>query len=88
MATEWAVESHDARHIFEMMSLEGAQSGLSWLTILRKREYYRTCFHNFNVELVADMTSDDIDLIMNQQEKSVVKHKGKLKMHITPTNAV
>ena len=51
--TEWGVPSRDDRHLFEMLTLEGAQAGLSWLTILRKREGYREAFANFDVDRVA-----------------------------------
>jgi DNA-3-methyladenine glycosylase I len=50
---EWGVPNHDDRHLFEMLILEGAQAGLSWLTILRKRENYRKAFDGFDVEIVA-----------------------------------
>src|SRR3977135_4478931 len=50
---EWGVPSHDDRHLFEMLTLEGAQAGLSWSTILRKREGYREAFANFDAERVA-----------------------------------
>lgn len=50
---EWGVPCFDARHLFEMLLLEGAQAGLSWLTILRKRENYRRAFHGFDPQRVA-----------------------------------
>lgn len=50
---EWGVPSHDERHLFEMLILEGAQAGLSWLTILRKREAYRSAFAGFDPERIA-----------------------------------
>jgi len=49
---EWGVPSHDDRHLFEMLVLEGAQAGLSWITILRKREAYRRAFDGFNPEKI------------------------------------
>ncbi|TXH90975.1 DNA-3-methyladenine glycosylase I, partial [Thauera aminoaromatica] len=51
--TEWGVPNHDDRHLFEMLVLEGAQAGLSWITILRKREHYRRAFDGFDAERVA-----------------------------------
>lgn len=51
--TEWGVPSHDERHLFEMLLLEGAQAGLSWSTILRKRESYRRAFDSFDPEQIA-----------------------------------
>ena len=53
---EWGVPSHDDRHLFEMLVLEGAQAGLSWLTILRKREAYRRAFDAFDPARVARYT--------------------------------
>jgi DNA-3-methyladenine glycosylase I len=50
---EWGVPSHDDRHLFEMLILEGAQAGLSWITILKKREAYRKAFSNFNPSRIA-----------------------------------
>ena len=50
---EWGVPSHDQRHLYEMLTLEGAQAGLSWATILRKREGYRQAFAGFDPERVA-----------------------------------
>jgi len=52
--SEWGVPSRDDRHLFEMLVLEGAQAGLSWETILRKRDGYREAFDNFDIERVAN----------------------------------
>ena len=51
--TEWGVPSRDERHLFEMLILEGAQAGLSWITILKKREHYRRAFDGFDPEKIA-----------------------------------
>src|SRR5688500_17094475 len=51
--TEWGVPNHDDRHLFEMLVLEGAQAGLSWSTVLNKRENYRKAFDHFNAERMA-----------------------------------
>ncbi|MPZ16359.1 MAG: DNA-3-methyladenine glycosylase I [Luteitalea sp.] len=51
--TEWGVPQHDDRHLFEMLVLEGAQAGLSWITILRKRQAYKAAFDNFDIATVA-----------------------------------
>ena len=50
---EWGRPVHDDRHLFEMLTLEGAQAGLSWMTILRKREGYRRAFDGFDIEAVS-----------------------------------
>ncbi|MDD5198526.1 MAG: DNA-3-methyladenine glycosylase I [Terrimicrobiaceae bacterium] len=57
---EWGVPAHDDRHLFEMLILEGAQAGLSWLTILRKRENYRRAFFGFDASRIAKFTERDI----------------------------
>ena len=58
--TEWGVPSHDDSHLFEMLVLEGAQAGLSWITILRKRAHYRRAFADFDAERVARYTDADV----------------------------
>jgi DNA-3-methyladenine glycosylase I len=58
--TEWGVPIHDDRLLFEFLILEGAQAGLSWITILKKREAYREAFHHFDVNMVAAYTDKDI----------------------------
>jgi DNA-3-methyladenine glycosylase I len=62
---EWGVPHHDDRHLFEMLILEGAQAGLSWITILRKRENYREAFDNFDVAKVARYTPAKIEKLLN-----------------------
>jgi len=61
---EWGVPSRDDRHLFEMLTLEGAQAGLSWSTILRKREGYRKAFANFDAEQVARFTKRDVERLL------------------------
>lgn len=61
---EWGRPVTDDRTLFEFLVLESAQAGLSWITILRKREGYRKAFHHFDVRRVARMTSEDIDRLM------------------------
>ena len=73
---EWGVPAHDDRHLFEMLILEGAQAGLSWLTILRKRENYRRAFHNFDVERVAAFTPRDIKRLLG--DAGIVRNRLKL----------
>ncbi len=73
---EWGEPSHDDRHLFEMLCLEGAQAGLAWITILRKREGYRRAFDGFDPEVVARFTSKRIDTIV--VDPGVVRHRGKL----------
>lgn len=61
---EWGKEVHDDKILFEFLILEAAQAGLSWITILRKRENYRRLFADFDAEKVADFTQDDIERIL------------------------
>ncbi len=58
---EWGVPIRDDRLLFEFLCLEGQQAGLSWITILKKREHYRKCFHNFDIDKVARLTDKTIE---------------------------
>jgi DNA-3-methyladenine glycosylase I len=62
--TEWGVPTYDDNILFEFLTLEGAQAGLSWITILRKREGYHKAFARFDPKKVANYTSDDIEALM------------------------
>lgn len=77
---EWGVPSHDDQHLFEMLTLEGAQAGLSWLTILRKREGYRRAFAGFDIAKVARFTQRDVDRLV--ADASIVRHRGKIESAI------
>ena len=80
---EWGRPISDDRTLFEFLTLEGAQAGLSWITILRKRDGYRAAFHNFNYRKVADMTAGDEDRLLNFD--NLVKNRRKI--HSTIVNA-
>lgn len=73
---EWGNPSHDDQHLFEMLILEGAQAGLNWETILKKREGYRKAFHGFDVHKVANMT--DIELEGLRQDESIIRNRLKI----------
>jgi len=73
---EWGVPSRDARHLFEMICLEGAQAGLSWWTVLQKRERYRQVFHNFDPVKVAAMTDGELENLM--LDPGIIRHRGKI----------
>ena len=73
---EWGVPVHDDRHLFEMLVLEGAQAGLSWLTILRKRESYRKAFHGFDIEAVARYTESDVARLL--ADPGIVRNRLKV----------
>ena len=74
--TEWGVPVHDDRTLFEMLILEGAHAGLSWETVLKKREGYRRVFHDFDVAKVAEMTDDDLALALT--DPGIVRHRQKV----------
>ena len=74
--TEWGVPSRDPRYLFECICLEGAQAGLSWWTVLQKREHYRRVFHNFEPEKVAAMTDAELEKLM--LDPGIIRHRGKI----------
>jgi DNA-3-methyladenine glycosylase I len=62
--TEWGVPQHDDRALFEFLTLEGAQAGLSWRTVLVRRDAYRTAYHGFDIERVAAMTDTELEKLL------------------------
>jgi DNA-3-methyladenine glycosylase I len=62
--TEWGVPQHDDRALFELLTLEGAQAGLSWRTVLVRREAYRAAYHGFDIERVAAMTDAELETLL------------------------
>jgi DNA-3-methyladenine glycosylase I len=82
---EWGVPSHDERHLFEMLVLEGAQAGLSWSTILRKRENYRRAFAGFDVEKVAAFGEIEISWLM--LDAGIVRNRLKIESAIANARA-
>lgn len=80
---EWGVPLHDERALFELLTLEGAQAGLSWFTILKKREGYRRAFHDFDAERIARYTEADVARLM--ADAGIVRNR--LKIESTITNA-
>jgi DNA-3-methyladenine glycosylase I len=81
--TEWGVPSHDDHHLFEMLVLEGAQAGLSWSTILAKRDNYRTAFAGFDPVLVAAFDEARLNGLLD--DPGIVRNR--LKVHGTARNA-
>ncbi|PKR77571.1 DNA-3-methyladenine glycosylase I [Halalkalibacillus sediminis] len=73
---EWCVPSTDDNYIFEMLTLEGAQAGLSWSIVLSKREAYQTAFRNFNISYCKKLTDEDLQNVKEQH--NVIKHFAKL----------
>jgi len=80
---EWGVPVHDDRHLFEMLCLEGAQAGLSWITILRKRENYRAAFDHFAAQQIA--AYDEAKIAELLQNPGIVRNR--LKVHGFVKNA-
>jgi DNA-3-methyladenine glycosylase I len=80
---EWGVVIHDDRSLFEFLILEGAQAGLSWSTILKKREGYRKAFHNFDAKKISQYTEKDVSRLLVNPE--IIRNK--LKISATITNA-
>ena len=74
--TEWGIPSRDARYLFEMINLEGAQAGLSWWTVLQKREHYRKVFHNFVPEKVAKMKDAELEKLV--LDPGIIRYRGKI----------
>ena len=74
--TEWGVPVRDDRELFEMLILEGAHAGLSWETILNKREGYRDVFHGFDIERVAAMSDDELATALTNP--AIVRHRQKV----------
>ena len=73
---EWGKETHDDKILFEFLVLESAQAGLSWITILRRREGYRKAFASFDVHKVAAFTADDVERLM--QDPGIIRNRLKI----------
>jgi DNA-3-methyladenine glycosylase I len=83
---EWGTPSHDDRHLYEMIVLEGAQAGLSWSTILRKREGYRSAFAGFDAEAVGRFGPADVERLM--ADPGIVRNRLKVESAIANAQAV
>lgn len=73
---EWGVPLHDERKLFELLCLEGAQAGLSWLTILKKRDGYRAAFDNFDIEKIVRYSEVDVQRL--REDKNIVRNRLKI----------
>lgn len=82
---EWGVPIHDDRLLFEFLILEGAQAGLSWHTVLRKRENYRAAFHNFDAEKVAKYGAKDVARLLNNE--GIIRNRLKVNAAIQNARA-
>ena len=83
---EWGRPVVNERGLYERLSLEGFQSGLSWLTILRKREHFRAAFAHFDPDVVASFGSADVERLLS--DAGIVRHRGKIEAAIANARAV
>ena len=84
--TEWGFPVEDDRRLFEKICLEGFQSGLSWRTILAKREHFRAAFHGFDFDRIADFDQGDVERLL--QDPGIVRHRGKIEAVINNARRV
>jgi DNA-3-methyladenine glycosylase I len=82
--TEWGSPIAGDNAMFERMSLEGFQAGLSWLTILKRREGFRKAFYGFEITKVAKMTEKDVERLL--QDEGIIRHRGKIEAVINNAN--
>lgn len=73
---EWGIPSHDDHHLFEHLILETFQAGLSWYTILKKRENFRKAFKGFNPDYMSKMNEQDVEILL--QDKGIIRSKAKI----------
>ncbi|HEU4823563.1 MAG TPA: DNA-3-methyladenine glycosylase I [Nitrososphaeraceae archaeon] len=85
--TEWGVPVHQDTKLFEFLVLEGAQAGLRWSTILKKRPDYRRAFGNFDVKRVAEFEIHTIDKLLNSSNTNIVRNRSKIQSAITNARA-
>jgi DNA-3-methyladenine glycosylase I len=83
--TEWGRALHGENKVFEKISLEGMQAGLSWITILRKRENFRKAFKNYDIKKIAAFGPDDVERLM--QDAGIVRNRAKIESAISNANA-
>jgi DNA-3-methyladenine glycosylase I len=84
--TEWGFPVSDDHRLFEKLCLEGFQSGLSWRTILAKRENFRAAFHDFDFDRIARFTRRDVDRLL--KDEGIVRHRGKIEAVINNAKRV
>lgn len=84
--TEWGLPVRDEQTLFEKICLEGFQSGLSWLTVLRKRPAFRDAFHAFEPAAVAAMGPEDVERLVN--DARIIRHRGKIEATIRNAQAL
>lgn len=82
---EWGVPVYDAKKLFECLMLEGFQAGLSWITILRKRENFRQAFHNFDPDIISNWGNKETETLL--QNAGIIRHRGKIEAAFTSAQA-
>ena len=83
--TEWGVPEYDSRALFEKLVLDGFQAGLSWITILRKRDNFRAAFAGFDPNVIAAWGDPDVDRLL--ADPGIIRHRGKIEATITNARA-
>jgi DNA-3-methyladenine glycosylase I len=83
---EWGVPEHDDHRLFELLTLEGAQAGLSWLIVLRRRAGYRAAFADFDPAVVARYTPRDVERLV--QDPDIIRHRGKIESTVSNAAAL
>ncbi|WP_341367912.1 DNA-3-methyladenine glycosylase I [Yoonia sp. BS5-3] len=83
--TEWGVPEYDSRALWEKLILDGFQAGLSWITILKKRENFRAAFAGFDPHIIADWGEDDVTRLLG--DPGIIRHRGKIEATITNARA-
>ncbi|MFL4470291.1 DNA-3-methyladenine glycosylase I [Tateyamaria armeniaca] len=83
--TEWGVPEYDARTLWEKLILDGFQAGLSWITILKKRENFRAAFAGFDPHVIAEWGQADVQRLLN--DAGIIRHRGKIEATITNARA-
>ena len=86
--TEWGVPVHQDTRLFEFLVLEGAQAGLSWSTILKKRQDYRRAFDNFDVKRVAEFKIRTVNKLLNSPNSNIVRNRLKIQSGITNAQSI
>lgn len=82
---EWGIPVREGQKLFEMICLEGAQAGLSWITVLRKREHYRKVFDGFDIQRIAEYDENKIEELL--QDRGIIRHRGKIEAFIKNARA-
>ena len=83
--TEWGVPEYDSRALWEKLILDGFQAGLSWITILKKRDNFRAAFAGFDPDVIAEWGADDVERLL--ADPGIIRHRGKIEATITNARA-